>query len=91
MFLTHFTHCSFDYLLDLDVISFNALLDAATRLDAGRWRQLAWSMRAAQHAEGKAFEKMMKESWGHADDDDGEEKQSGRGIKDLIRQFGGGF
>lgn len=69
-------------------MTFNSLLDAATRLDAQRWTQSAWMFRAAQHAEQKAFEKMVKDSWGHATP---EPEKPKRGISDLIRDFGGGF
>lgn len=73
------------------MISFNALLDAATRLDAARWKQQAWMFRAAQHAEGKAFESMVENTWGKTASKDMEPEKPKRGISDLIRDFGGGF
>lgn len=89
MFLTHTTHSSFDYLLNLDVLTFNALLDAATRFDAARWTQHAWLARVAYHADQKGFQKTVKEAWGHATPDPANEKKND--ISKLIRDFGGGF
>jgi hypothetical protein len=84
--VTHITHCSFDYLLDLDVISFNALLEAATKLDASRWMQTAWAHRAAAHCDQDGFKKFVKGTWG--DRADANDAPAGKGIKDLIREIG---
>lgn len=89
MFITHITHCSFDYLLDLDVMSFNALLEAATKLDASRWMQTAWSTRAAQHCDQNGFQKFVNGTWGK--NAPAGEKPAGKGIKDLMREFGRGI
>lgn len=88
MFLAHFTNSSFDYLLELDMLTFNDLLDAAVRVDASRWTQIAWTLRAAHHAEQGAFEQMVKKSWGHAQP---EAEKPKAGINELIARFGGGF
>lgn len=91
MFLAHFTSTPFDYLLDLDVMTFNSLLDAAQRLDGARWTQQAWLSRVAQHGDQKQFSKMVTETWGSPKDDDAVEKPQGKGIGDLLRAYGGGF
>lgn len=70
-------------------MTFNSLLDAATRLDAADWTKRAWVARAAAHAEQKVFSKFVNDTWGQqlATDD----KPQGKGFKDLLRDFGGGF
>jgi len=87
VYLAHFTHSSFDYLLDLDVLTFNSMLDATTRVDSARWVQLAWLNRAAQHADQSAFTKMVQETWGKS----APTAKPKKGIKDLLRDFGSGI
>lgn len=88
VFLAHFTHTSFEALLDMDVLTFNSLLDASVQVDASRWEQTAYLHRAAQHAEQKSFEKMVKKSWGGAAKSDTKPK---KGVADLFRDLKGGF
>tara|TARA_R110002096_G_scaffold77443_2_gene182351 strand:- start:574 stop:798 length:225 start_codon:yes stop_codon:yes gene_type:complete len=74
-------------------MTFNSLLDAATRVDATQWVQKAWIARAAAHADAKEFEKFVDGQWGDKSAPPGSDnnKPKGKGISDLLRDFGGGI
>ncbi len=72
------------------MLTFNALLEAAVKLDASRWMQQAWLARAAQHCEQRDFQKFVKGTWGKNSMAD-EPKENKSDIGSLMRNFGRGI
>lgn len=70
-------------------MTFNSLLESAVQLDASRWMQQAWLVRAAHHCDQKGFQEFVTKTWaGNAPE---QEKKKGKGIKSLMRDFGRGI
>lgn len=84
--MTSVTHQPFEYFLDLDILSFNALLDVVVEHDACNWKNQAFIARLAAHAEDKQFKSALDAAWGKP-------KQEGetKGVDAFMKKFGGGI
>jgi hypothetical protein len=71
------------------VLTFNSLLDSAVKLDASRWVQQAWMMRAAQHCDQKGFRDFIAGTWGNSTPES--DQPQGKGIRSLMRDVGRGI